>query len=402
MRYIIEISYIGTNYHGWQIQPNGNSIQEELQKALSTILGERISINGSSRTDTGVHARQQYAHFDINDSLQNLEKLITRINKFLPKDIAILNFYKVFSFCHSRFDAESRKYIYRISRIKDPFNFAISATYFQKLDLHLMNSASKLLLNHQDFQCFSKVKTEVKTFLCNIEEACWIENNGKIEFHIKANRFLRGMVRAIVGSLLEVGLGKKNYFDFEKIILSKNRNNAGMAVKAEGLTLEEVNYPKGYFENFFEIKKAESGDIEEIKALFLEYEKFLGISLCFQNFEKELNSLPDPYNEPNGSILIAKIKNEIVGVVALKQLDEKNCEMKRLYVKPDFHGFGIGKALAIEILKIAKEKKYYSMKLDTLERLSSAVILYKILGFIETKPYNFNPEMDILYFEKKL
>ena len=402
MRYIIEISYIGTNYHGWQIQPNGNSIQEELEKALSTILGEKISINGSSRTDTGVHARQQYAHFDSINPLDNLEKLRTRINKFLPKEIAILNIHKVFSICHSRFDAINRKYVYRISRIKDPFNIDISAIYYHELDINLMNDASKILLNHQDFQCFSKVKTEVKTFICKIEEAYWIENNGKIEFHIKANRFLRGMVRAIVGSLLEVGLGKKNCLDFEEIILSKNRINAGMAAKAEGLTLEEVNYSKGYFENIFEIKKAESTDMDRIKALFLEYEKFLGISLCFQDFEKELNSLPKPYDEPYGSIIIAKIKEEIIGVVALKQLDIKNCEMKRLYVKPNFHGFGIGKALALEILKIAKEKKYDFMKLDTLQRLSSAVALYKILGFTETNAYNFNPELDILYFEKKL
>ncbi len=402
MRYILEISYVGSDFHGWQIQPNANTVQEEIEKALSLVLGENTPINGSSRTDVGVHARQQFAHFDTNAAKINLYKTRIRLNKLLPTSIAILNIYAVFPDKHTRFDAITRKYIYRICKYKNPFFSQISALYPQDYDIKLMNNAAKYLLNYENFKSFSKVKTEVRTFNCKIEQAEWIQNGDILEFHIKANRFLRGMVRAIVGSLLDVGSGKKNIEEFEQIILIEDRTKAGNAAKPEGLTLEEVNYPENYFINMFEIVKAKAEDLPIVHGLFEEYQKSLGISLCFQNFEAELASLPKPYDEPQGCILILKVENEIVGVVALKILEEVICEMKRLYIKSAYHGFGFGRKMAEAVIEEAKAKKYKTMKLDTLNRLEAAVGLYRSLDFKQTIPYNYNPEEDILYFEKDL
>jgi tRNA pseudouridine38-40 synthase len=402
MRYIIEISYVGTTFHGWQIQPNANTVQEEIEKAISLVLGEKTPINGSSRTDVGVHARQQFAHFESDNLRIETQKTTNRLNKLLPKDIAVKNINKVFPKQHTRFDALSRKYIYRISRQKNPFHFSISALYSHDYDLALMNEAAALLLKYENFKSFCKVKTEVKTYFCKIKEAVWIQNADVLEFHIKANRFLRGMVRAIVGTLLDVGKGKTTILEFEQIILAQDRTKAGNAAKAEGLTLEEVNYPDGYFDNKYEIKLAETQDLPIVKELFIEYQQSLGISLEFQNFETELDSLPEPYGKKFGGILIAKAFKEVVGVVALKKLEDGVCEMKRLYVKPTYQGFGLGKRLALEIMDLAKAKNYKTMKLDTLERLHSAVQLYRNLAFTETQAYNYNPENDILYFEKEL
>jgi tRNA pseudouridine38-40 synthase len=402
MRYIIEVSYVGTSYHGWQIQPNANTIQEEIEKAISLVLGEKTPINGSSRTDVGVHARQQFAHFESDNLRIDAKKTTNRLNKLLPKDIAVKNINKVFPEQHTRFDALSRKYIYRITRHKNPFESNISALYPQDFNMELMNSAAELLLKYENFKSFCKVKTEVKTYFCKIEEATWIQNGEVLEFHIKANRFLRGMVRAIVGSLLDVGKGKITITEFEQIILAQDRTKAGNAAKAEGLTLEEVNYPEDYFKNSFEISLAQNSDLQNVKELFIEYQKSLNISLCFQGFEKELESLPEPYDEPFGCILVLKVYEETVGVVALKKLEEGICEMKRLYIKPAYQGFGFGKKMALAIMEQAKAKNYKTMKLDTLERLESAVLLYRNLAFNETQAYNYNPENDILYFEKEL
>ncbi len=402
MRYIIEVSYLGSDFHGWQIQPNANTVQEEIEKALSLVLGENTPITGSSRTDVGVHACQQFAHFDTNVSKINLHKTRTRLNKILPASISILNIYTAFPEKHTRFDAINRKYIYRISKFKNPFFGKISAFYPHEYDLQKMNEAAKYLFKYENFKSFSKVKTEVKTFNCLIEHAEWMQNGDILEFHIKANRFLRGMVRAIVGSLLDVGSGKKTINDFEQIILAEDRTKAGNAAKPEGLTLEEVNYPANYFENKFEIIKATEKNLPTLHALFVEYQKSLRISLCFQNFDAELASLPKPYDEPNGCILILKVETEIVGVVALKCLEEGICEMKRLYIKPAYQGFGFGRKLTEKLIEEAKVKKYKIMKLDTLNRLEAAVKLYRSMDFIETKPYNYNPEEDILYFEKGL
>ncbi|MGR3809485.1 tRNA pseudouridine(38-40) synthase TruA [Jiulongibacter sp. NS-SX5] len=247
MRYFIELSYLGTHYHGWQLQPNAVSIQEKLEDAFSKILRSEIRIQGSSRTDTGVHARQQFASFEIEDLVMQLKDLIWKVNSYLPGDIAVQNIYQATEDQHARFDAENRKYIYRLHLKKDPFRSHNSLLFKRSLDLEKMNKAAEILFEYTDFECFSKVKTDVNTFNCTILEAEWKKKGDTLEFHIKANRFLRGMVRAIVGTLLDVGEGKKTLEDFREIIESKQRTKAGRAVEALGLTLEEVNYPKGYF-----------------------------------------------------------------------------------------------------------------------------------------------------------
>jgi tRNA pseudouridine38-40 synthase len=247
MRLFSEISYLGKNFHGWQIQPNARSIQQELEEAISRILKQEIRIHGSSRTDTGVHARQQYAHFDLNELPFSLKDLKWKLNSFLPADISVKNIQAVPDDAHSRFDAVSRKYIYRACTEKNPFR-QNDVLYLRSIpEIDLMNISAQVLKKHTDFQCFSKVKTDVKTFECTIIEAEWKRNDDILEFHIKANRFLRGMVRAIVGTLLDVGFSKIDMSEFEHIILSKNRNLAGKAAAAHGLTLEEVNYPENYF-----------------------------------------------------------------------------------------------------------------------------------------------------------
>lgn len=402
MKYFIEVSYLGTNFHGWQIQPNAPSIQGELEFALSTILGEKISIMGSSRTDTGVHARQQFAHFVYSKKINDTSNLKIRLNKFLSDDIAVNNIFKVFPNDHTRFDAETRKYIYRIIPFKDPFKKDFTAVYFREMNIAELNKASQILLKHMDFKSFSKVKTDVKTFDCKIEEAFWIQNGDTLEFHIKANRFLRGMVRAIVGTLINVGVSKISVDNFEQIILEKDRTKAGIAAKAEGLTLEEVNYPEGYFERSVKISEAEMSEMDQAKALFIKYQENLGISLCFQGFQEELDHLPGKYAFPFGTILFAKEGENVVGVVALKKLEDGICEMKRLFVLPEYQGYGIGRLLTQALIEKAKDLDYKIMKLDTLGRLESAVSLYRNLGFEETIPYNVNPEDDILYFEKQL
>jgi tRNA pseudouridine38-40 synthase len=243
MRYFIECSYRGTNYCGWQIQENANTVQAEIEKALTILLKNPTSITGSSRTDAGVHAMHQVAHFEIEHEIQNPENLVFRMNKILPFDISIKRIYLVKDDYHSRFEATSRKYEYRISKSKNPFQKGLCYEFNQELNIDLMNEACQKLFQHIDFECFSKIKTEVNTFNCTIIEAHWqMENDEMLVFHIKANRFLRGMVRAIVGTLLEVGAGRLSVEDFEQIILSKNRKKAGRAVPAEGLFLMEVNY----------------------------------------------------------------------------------------------------------------------------------------------------------------
>ncbi len=248
MRLFIELSYLGKNYHGWQIQPNAASVQEMLEEALSQILRTEIRIHGSSRTDTGVHARQQFAHFDLDHLSFTLNDLIWKLNSFLPADIAIRNIHQARPDAHSRFDALSRKYIYRLSLKKNPFRQDDVLYLKQAPDFDKMNEAAGLLMSYTDFECFSKVKTDVETFNCSITEARWFKNNELFEFHIRANRFLRGMVRAVVGTLLEVGLEKITVTDFDQIIQSKKRSNAGKTVEAHGLTLEEVSYPQNYFD----------------------------------------------------------------------------------------------------------------------------------------------------------
>lgn len=240
MRYLLELAYDGTNYHGWQVQPNANTVQAEVNKALSTILREEITTLGSGRTDTGVHAEQQFVHFDTEQQLT--DKLIQQLNGISPNDLAFYNIKSVHPDFNVRFDAVSRAYRYRIESIKNPFLLHQYYRYHKPVNVAAMNQAAKILLEHTHFECFSKVHTEVKTFHCTIMQAEWQQEGNKLEFYIKANRFLRGMVRAIVGTLLEVGLGKITEQQFREIIESNDRNKAGRSVPPEGLFLVEVNY----------------------------------------------------------------------------------------------------------------------------------------------------------------
>lgn len=241
MRYFIRFSYKGTNYHGWQYQPNASTVQETLTKALSVVLNSEIEIMGAGRTDTGVHARQMFGHFDFDEEIE-ISTLIHKLNSFLPKDIAVADVIKVHEDAHARFDATKRTYEYHINTIKNVFLEELSWYYHQKLDVNLMNEAGSILLEYNDFQCFSKVHTDVNTFNCKITEAFWKQENNQLVFTISADRFLRNMVRAIVGTLVNVGLGKITLQDFSTIIESKDRGKAGFSVPAHGLYLTEIKY----------------------------------------------------------------------------------------------------------------------------------------------------------------
>lgn len=241
MRYFIKLAYNGTPYHGWQYQPNASSVQETMNKAISTVLNSEISIMGAGRTDTGVHAKKMYAHFDFETPF-DIPNIVHKLNSFLPKDIVVYNIITVPDEAHARFDALKRTYEYHINIFKDPFLQEQSWYFHQKLDVDLMNQAAKLLFNHIDFQCFSKVNTDVNTFDCTIFEANWQQNNNQLVFTISANRFLRNMVRSIVGTLVNVGLHKITLDDFNTIIENKNRDKAGFSVPAHGLYLTEIEY----------------------------------------------------------------------------------------------------------------------------------------------------------------
>lgn len=242
MRYFIELSYNGSAYHGWQNQPKDISVQEVVEKALSMLLKEAISIMGAGRTDTGVHASQMFAHFDTH-VVFNKTNLVFKLNSYLPKDIAIRNIFKVKDAAHARFDAVSRTYLYRIALKKDVFSFDHSFFVKQDLNVEKMKEASEVLFKYKDFQCFSKSNTDVKTYYCDIMKAKWTLENNELRFVIKADRFLRNMVRAIVGTMINIGLGKIDVEDLHTIIKSKNRSEAGFSVPAHGLYLTEVAYP---------------------------------------------------------------------------------------------------------------------------------------------------------------
>lgn len=241
MRYFIKLSYNGTNYHGWQTQPNAPTVQETLNKALSIILNSKIDIMGAGRTDTGVHACEMFAHFDFGNPISSTN-LVHKLNSYLPKDIVIYSIIPVSDSAHARFDAKKRTYEYHIHKFKDAFLNDRSWYFHQELDIDLMNKAAQLLLNYTNFQCFSKVHTDVNTFDCTIFEANWKQNENSIVFTISANRFLRNMVRSIVGTLIYIGIHKITLDDFEKIIQSQNRENAGFSVPAHGLYLTKIEY----------------------------------------------------------------------------------------------------------------------------------------------------------------
>lgn len=241
MRFFIELSYKGTNYHGWQEQPNANTVQAEINRALSTILNTNIEVIGAGRTDTGVHANQMFAHFDCDIDF-DIQNLMFKLNSFLPSDIAIKDIFKVKEDANCRFDALSRTYQYHIIQKKDPFN---KTAYFLQndLDIKAMNEACKYIIGKQDFTSFSKVNTQTFTNNCDVMFAKWELVNNKLTFTIKADRFLRNMVRAIVGTLLDVGFGKIIAADVAKIIAAKDRSKSGVSVPAHALFLTEVKYP---------------------------------------------------------------------------------------------------------------------------------------------------------------
>jgi tRNA pseudouridine38-40 synthase len=242
MRYFLEIAYKGTHYHGWQIQLNAHTVQAEIEGVLQKIFSQKMEIVASGRTDTGVHASQQFAHLDTETPLKHYEHL-RKINILLPSDIAIRNIYLVEPEAHARFDAIERSYQYHLSTQKKPFDFEFCTLDYRQYNFDKMNEAAQILVQRKDFQAFSKVKTEVNNFNCEIKSAYWQQKDDNYVFHITANRFLRGMVRTIVGTLMQVGLGKINLKDFEMVIIGKDRKKAGHAAPPEGLFLSKVTYP---------------------------------------------------------------------------------------------------------------------------------------------------------------
>ena len=244
MRYFLQLSYNGTNYHGWQLQPNAITVQEVLDKSLSLLCGHPVFSLGCGRTDAGVHARDFYAHFDTDKEIS--DELLVNINGILPKDISAKRFIKVADDAHARFDATSRSYEYHMHFKKDPFKegFSYYFNYRNKPSVDLMNEGAKIIMEYEDFACFSKVSTDVFTTLCKITEAHWVQDvDGALVFHISANRFLRNMVRAIVGTLLDYGVGKMDEAGLRQIILNKNRSLAGTSVPGNGLYLTNIIYP---------------------------------------------------------------------------------------------------------------------------------------------------------------
>ena len=242
MRYFLEIAYDGTNYHGWQAQPNALAVQAVLDDCLSKVLRQPISTTGSGRTDTGVHASQQFVHFDAVQAL-DVQQVVFRLNRILPADISALNLYLVSDEAHARFDAVARTYHYYISSNRNPFKRYYAWYHSRPLDVQKMNDAAAILLKHEDFTTFSKVKGDTNHYRCTMYEAQWRQQGQELVFTIRANRFLRGMVRLIVGTLVDVGSGKLTVEAFEQIIVSQDRSKASAAAPAAGLFLAKVEYP---------------------------------------------------------------------------------------------------------------------------------------------------------------
>ncbi len=250
LRYFIELSYHGKNYHGWQIQPNARTVQEAIENGLSLLLSTKIEVVGCGRTDAGVHAAQFFLHFDYDREF-NVTQLQFKLNAFLDSDIAIYKIFKVKNEAHARFDATYRSYIYKIHLGKNPFLVDVSwQVQNQEFDIEKMNKAANLLKNYKDFKSFSRSKTDVKTYNCSIKKAYWEREGNQLIFYITADRFLRNMVRAIVGTLIEVGKGKMSTTDFIKVIESRDRTNAGASVKAKGLFLSEIGYTDEVLKNY--------------------------------------------------------------------------------------------------------------------------------------------------------
>ncbi|MCX6278656.1 MAG: tRNA pseudouridine(38-40) synthase TruA [Bacteroidetes bacterium] len=244
-RYFIRLSYDGTMFHGWQRQLNGITVQQTIEEAMTMMLRTPVSLTGAGRTDTGVHAADFYAHFDLNSELSTgfCEKLVFKLNSYLSGDIAIIRIFPVQPGSHARFSALSRTYRYCITSEKNPFRKDYTHFIYGELDKVMMNAGAALIIRYDDFTSFSKVDTDSKTNICRITHACWEEEGSELVFTITADRFLRNMVRAIVGTLLELGKGRITLNDLEQIIESKNRSNAGDSAPARGLVLYRIDYP---------------------------------------------------------------------------------------------------------------------------------------------------------------
>lgn len=243
MRYFLDIAYNGARYHGWQLQNNAHTLQAEIEEGLGKLFRQHMRITGSGRTDTGVHAEQQLLHFDLDQELE-IEPWLYKINAVLPPDIWAKSLRPVKEDAHARFSALSRRYEYRISTHKDPFRQKQVYYFHRPLDVPLMNKAAALLLQWEDFECFSRIHTNVKHFRCKVWEARWEEQEGgSLVFYVAANRFLRNMVRAIVGTLLQVGQHRMSIEEFQQVLESRDRSKAGRSVPADGLFLVEVKYP---------------------------------------------------------------------------------------------------------------------------------------------------------------
>jgi tRNA pseudouridine38-40 synthase len=247
-RYFIYLAYKGTCYCGWQRQPNGLGVQQCLEEVLSTVLRQTVSVVGAGRTDAGVHARRMVAHFDTVEAVADLFQLTDKLNRMLPEDIAAYKTVAVNETAHARFDALSRTYKYLVTDRKKPFDHEwICRMSLRNVHFERMNEACKVLFDYSDFTSFSKLHTDVKTNNCRILEAGWEQDGDTWVFTIRADRFLRNMVRAVVGTLLEVGRGKITVQDFRRIIEAKDRCKAGTSVPAEGLALVDIEYPDSIF-----------------------------------------------------------------------------------------------------------------------------------------------------------
>ena len=242
MRYFIELAFKGTNYCGWQLQPNAITVQGVIEEKLSILLKQKIEIVGAGRTDTGVHALQYFAHFDIDTTIVDTKNLIYRLNRILPYDISIFSIFEVPENTHARFDATSRTYRYLIETNKNPFNHEFATFIPYKLNLEKMNLAAKILLSHNDFKSFSKTGSDNKTTICKVTQANWSINNSLTVFEITADRFLRNMVRAIVGTMIDVGKEKISIAEFENIINALDRKCTGESAEAKGLYLYKIEY----------------------------------------------------------------------------------------------------------------------------------------------------------------
>jgi len=244
-RYFIRLAYDGTRYHGWQRQKNALSVQQILEESMSMMLREAVKLTGAGRTDTGVHAKEYYSHFDTNREIRRpeLQKLVFKLNSYLDPDIVIHDIFPVSEHTHARFSASSRTYKYYITTRKNPFRNKFTHFFFGRIDVDLMNQGADIILQYDDFTSFSKVDTDTKTNICKISRAFWEWEGEELVFTITANRFLRNMVRSIVGTLLDIGTGKLSLAELKMVIESKNRANAGDSVPACGLILYSIDYP---------------------------------------------------------------------------------------------------------------------------------------------------------------